>query len=176
MLKLNIGCGEVHMDGWLNIDSESEKADLMHDLRKPLPYNDNFVDFIYSEHFIEHLTPEEGESVFKETYRVLKNNGVMRIATPDLDYIVFRYLSGWKKQAWIEEYGYSYIQTKAEMINIMFNHWGHKWLYNFEELRRRLKSASFTNIKRVKLGTSDYGVLQNLETREDSKLIVEAVK
>lgn len=176
MLMLHIGCGEVHLNGWTNIDLESEKADLTHDVRLSLPYQNNTVDLVYSEHFIEHLTAEEGIVFFSEVYRTLKENGVMRIATPDLDYIVVKYIFGWKQQDWIERYGYSHIETKAEMMNAVFHYWGHKWIYNYEELKRRLEQVGFTKIKRAKFKQSKNGKLQNLETRLDSKLIVEVMK
>jgi predicted SAM-dependent methyltransferase len=176
MLRLHIGCGDVYLNGWVNIDSESDKADLRHDLRKPLPYDNETVEFIYSEHFIEHLLPEDGELLLRDARRVLRKNGVIRIATPDLDYIVFRYVFGWRKQAWIEKYGYSFMKTKAEMMNVAFHHWGHQWLYNFSELKRRLESSGFTGITRKKYRRSDFSELRDLETREDSKLIVEVVK
>ncbi|MEH2266467.1 class I SAM-dependent methyltransferase [Nostoc sp.] len=176
MLKLHIGCGEVYIQDWINIDVESSKADLKHDLRQPLPYENNTVDLIYNEHFIEHLTAEEGVHFLKEMHRILKPGGVIRIATPDLDYLVFKYWFKWKKQDWIERYGYSHIETKAEMMNAMFHYWGHKWLYNFEELKRRLIQAEFRQIKRVSFRNSQNPNLQDLETRKDSKLIVESAK
>ena len=55
MKKLHVGCGEIYLEDWINIDIESPKADLIHDLRKPLPFEDDSIDFIYNEHFIEHL-------------------------------------------------------------------------------------------------------------------------
>ena len=174
MLKLHIGCGEVYLNNWINIDFESPKADLIHDLRKPLPYENGSVDLIHNEHFIEHLTAEEGVEFLKDMHRIIKPGGVIRIATPDLDYLAFKYWFGWKKQDWIENYGYSHIQTKAEMMNAVFHYWGHKWLYNFEELNRRLTEAGFKKIQRVKYRQSKNPHLKNLETRKDSKLIVEA--
>jgi len=83
-MNLHIGCGEVYFDGWVNIDKDSEKADKKHDARKRLPYKDNSVDFIYNEHFIEHITVEEAVKILIDFYRVLKPEGVLRIATPDL--------------------------------------------------------------------------------------------
>lgn len=53
MLGLHIGSGDVYLNGWVNIDSESGKADLRRDLRRRHPYEDDSVEFIYSEHFIE---------------------------------------------------------------------------------------------------------------------------
>jgi len=175
--KLHIGCGDVYFDGWVNIDIESEKADKKHDMRRPLLYKDNSVDFIYNEHFIEHATIEEAVKILKVFYRVLKLGGVLRIATPDLDYLIEKYISpSWKNQDWIETYGYQWIQTRAEMLNICFREWGHQYLYNAEELERRLKQAGFEKIYLQKWNESKYTELANRETREDSKLIFEAVK
>jgi len=176
MIKLNIGCGDVYFNGWINIDSVSSKADLTHDVREPLPYDDNFVDFIYNEHFIEHLDINQGELFLKECYRVLKPGGVIRIATPNLRYLMFKYFFFWKNQDWIKKYGFHHIQTKAEMINLCFSEWGHKYLYDKEELKRRLKAAGFINIRKKRIDISKYCELRNLETRKDSKLIIEAIK
>lgn len=175
-LRLNIGCGDVYFDGWVNIDRDSPKADLKMDIRAALPYEDNGVDFIYNEHLIEHLTVQEGVAVLSEFYRVLKPGGVLRIATPDLDYLVFKYFFFWKRQDWIKRFGYGWIKTRAEMMNIGFREWGHQYLYNREELERRLKEAGFKEISRRKMNKSKFPDLKNRETRIDSKLILEAVK
>lgn len=176
MLMLHIGCGDVYFDHWINIDLESEKADLHHDLRHPLPFEDNSVDFIYNEHFIEHLTLQEGLAAMADFYRVLKKGGVVRIATPDLDYLIFRYIFFWKHQEWIKKYGYRRLKTRAEMLNLCFREWGHQYLYNQQELKRRLKEAGFHKIYSQKFQKSKYPELRNRETRKDSKLILEAVK
>lgn len=176
MLKLHIGCGDVYLDGWVNVDIDSKKADLIHDVRKPLPYKDNSVDFIYSEALIEHFTVDEVLKVLTDFHRILKPKGVLRIATIDLDYIAFKYFFFWKRQDWIETYGYSYIKTKAEMMNAVFYFWGHKWIYNFEELKRRVTEAGFKKISRKGLRKSGFKELTGLETRKDMKLILEAIK
>lgn len=48
-----------------------------------LPFEDGAFDFIYSEHFFEHLFFDEAVSLFGECRRVL--NGVMRVVVPDAD-------------------------------------------------------------------------------------------
>ena len=57
-VKLNLGCGTDYKKGWINIDNNSddniEKLDLNWDLRKPLPFKDNSVDFVEHEHFELH--------------------------------------------------------------------------------------------------------------------------
>ena len=62
------------------------------------------------------------------------------------------------------------------MMNIAFRWWGHRHLYNREELERALKVAGFTNIRFNASGQSQHPLLRGLETRLDSKLIAEAVK
>ena len=178
MLRLHIGCGDVYLKGWVNIDvdSNNEQADLHHDVSQSLPYDDESVELIYSEHFIEHLSVEEGIFFLKESHRVLAKSGILRIATLDLDYLAFKYFFRWKDQDWIKHYGYSYMQTNAEMFNVALRYWGHQWVYNFAELSRRLEESGFTSYQRVSFGKSHYVPLKKLETRKDSKLVIEAVK
>lgn len=50
-----------------------------------LEFEDNTFDFIYSEHFFEHLFLEEAFELIKECQRILKPHGVIRIIVPDAD-------------------------------------------------------------------------------------------
>jgi predicted SAM-dependent methyltransferase len=176
MLKLNLGCGNVYMEGWVNIDIESDKADIRHDLRMPLPYDDNAADFIYSEHFLEHLPVHDGLALLCECRRVLKPGGIVRVAVPDLSYLLFRYFFFWRWQPWFKKYGYEFIATNAEMVNLAFREWGHQYHYNAKELKRRLREAGFYKISRQRLNRSSHHELKNLETRRESRLVMEAEK
>ena len=173
---LHVGCGSVHLDGWINIDLESPVADVKHDLRQPLPYPDGSVDLIYNEHFIEHLNIPDGLIFMRECHRVLKSGGILRLATLDLSHVAFRYFFRWKDQDWITRYNCDWLQTPAEMINLVFRAWEHKFIYDAQELNRRLREAGFTMVKRKKLNKSKHVQLRGRETRKDSKLIMEATK
>ncbi len=63
---------------------------------------------------------------------------------------------------------------RAEMLNVAFRWWGHRWLYDQAELNRRLGEAGFHTVEQVEWGKSGDVILQSLETRLDSLLIVEA--
>lgn len=181
VVKLNLGCGTDYKNGWINIDNNSdnniEKLDLSWDLRNPLPFDDKTVDFIFNEHFFEHLTVEEGQVCMKDFMRVLKDGGVLRIAMPDLEEAVGLYNDpNWQKRPFVKKFGLDFAKTNAELLNMNFSWWGHKWLYNWEELDRRLKQANCNNIKRCKRGISNSKQLRNLETRDESNLIAEITK
>ncbi len=180
-IKLNLGCGTDYKDGWVNIDNNSDnnitKLDLDWDLRNPLPYKDNSVDFIYNEHFIEHLTVEEGQTLITDAMRVLKPGGVLRIATPNLATVVERYRSvSIEDDPVIKRFSLDFIKTKGERINVEFRNWGHQWLYDLEELERRLREVGCQNIVSAEIGKSQHSDLRDLETREESDLIVEVTK
>ncbi len=50
-----------------------------------LPFNDNSINFIFSEHFFEHLFLDEAIPLLKECHRILKPYGVIRTCVPDAD-------------------------------------------------------------------------------------------
>lgn len=181
VVKLNVGCGTDYKNGWINIDNNSddniEKLDLNWDLRNPLPFKDGSVDYIFNEHFVEHLTVEESQRAIKDFMRTLKPGGVMRIAMPNLEDSIEIYLDkNWKKRSFIKDHGLEFVETPAELLNMSFSWWGHKWIYDWPELKRRLNQAGYNNFKRCKYSVSSHKDLRNLETREMSTLVVEVTK
>jgi predicted SAM-dependent methyltransferase len=174
-MKLNLGCGNVKLSGWINIDINPD-AEVIADLRNGLPFRDASFQFVYSEHVLEHFSFPEGRILLKECYRVLADQGVLRIAMPDLDYLVLKYSSDWKNQDWLSWPGHEFIQTRGQMMNIVFSWWGHRYLYNEEDLKDQLKNAGFRDLLRMNLAESNFTELRCLETRQDSKLIMEGKK
>jgi SAM-dependent methyltransferase len=82
ILKINIGSGPTRFDEWLNLDrNEADKPDYVSDFRQ-LPFESNSVDAIFASHVLEHTTLKE--DVLKEWERVLKVDGIISIAVPDL--------------------------------------------------------------------------------------------
>jgi SAM-dependent methyltransferase len=95
--KLHLGSGGADILGW-------ENHDLDVDLRKPLPHQDGSVDFMFTEHCVEHLTPAEAWGFFEECHRVLRRGGVVRTTVPciakiflglDQEYLDFVKKNGW---------------------------------------------------------------------------------
>ena len=116
--RLHLGCGLNTPEGWINLDGSwnawlakhpivrrvlkalhvlpASLLDipwspdiLIHDVRKPLPFQDNSLCAIYASHLLEHLYLEEAKSLLKECFRVLQPGGILRMVVPDLRAIVF---------------------------------------------------------------------------------------
>lgn len=84
MLKLNIGSGSSRIQDFVSVDLYAPEADLGLDCSKPLPFDTESVDAIYSSHFIEHLSRQEWLDVYPSWVRVLKPGGTIEIRCPDI--------------------------------------------------------------------------------------------
>ncbi len=172
-MKLNIGCHKRYLNGWINADIRKVKPlDIVLDARYNLPFKNNSLDFIYSEHFIEHLTYEEGEFFFKECHRTLKPSGIVRTATICLDGMIQKYNNSWDDQNWLKNY--PEIKTSGQMLNACFYKWHHKHVYNILDLLKI--QTVFHSKHRYSIGDSDTSFLKDLEHRAESLLITEAQK
>lgn len=168
-----LGSGNAPIPGWTNVDLDGN-PDVRLDLGQPLPVGDGALTRIYSEHLIEHLSCEAGQALLRECRRALAPHGVLRIATPDLDALVTAYREDFADQDWMRWPGHEWIDTPARMLNQAMRGWGHQHLYDEHELTHRLRLAGFDDIRRCELGRSEHHDLCDLETRADSKLILEA--
>jgi len=83
-IKLDIGCGVRKKRGFIGIDYMSfPGVDIAVDLRKdPLPFGDNTVDEVWSNHFLEHLAIEHVIKVMGEIHRVCKLGALVEIRVP----------------------------------------------------------------------------------------------
>ena len=118
MTKLNLGCGPVQPDNWVNVDG-SNRAKLASklswldnglqkigvigesefgphikilDLRKELPYETNSVEAIYAGELWEHFEHADAYNLTAECARVLKPGGALRVCVPDCEHIWRTYL------------------------------------------------------------------------------------
>jgi predicted SAM-dependent methyltransferase/glycosyltransferase involved in cell wall biosynthesis len=171
ILKLHIGCGDQLLDGFVNIDI-TKAAQKRIDVRRGLPYRDSSVDYIFSEHFIEHLLREEAIVFLEECYRTLKPGGVLRVATPDLDDLVRSYgEDDWNQSEWIHRFGYGWIPNRCVMLNVTLRAWEHRHLFNAEDLKMVGHLAGFLIAKRCEVGKSSFAELSGLENRKDSVVV-----
>ncbi|MDR2507797.1 MAG: glycosyltransferase, partial [Candidatus Accumulibacter sp.] len=173
-IRLNLGCGDRILPGFINIDT-LPGVDMQLDVRQGLPFPDASCDTVFSEHFIEHLDRREGLRLLREIRRVLKTGGILRIATPDLEQAVDDYQRNFTHEDFAR-FGISWARTRCEKLNIGMREWGHKWIYDQEELQRVAEIAGLKFAERCRIGESRHERLQQLEHRAGSRLILEFSK
>jgi SAM-dependent methyltransferase len=85
-MRLNLGCGQNKLDGFVNVDRQgAANPDVQHDLECfPWPFADQSVDEVLMSHVLEHLgrDPQVFIGIFRELYRVCKGGALIRIAVP----------------------------------------------------------------------------------------------
>ena len=175
VVRLNVGCGPAVKSGWLNIDIDPRLEGAVYmDATQPLLLRDASVDFAYCEHMIEHVKLSDAIAMLRELHRVLRPQGVLRIATPEMDKIVG--LKSGKLDAQQENYvRLSNVQFGSEFersspqnscyaINRTFHEWGHQFIYDRSTLQSVLSHAGFRDVRFREIGQSDIAELRNLET------------
>jgi predicted SAM-dependent methyltransferase len=119
------------------------------DICRPLPFADACVDWVYAEHLIEHVSLREGIGWLTEVRRILAPGGLLRLTTPDLRRYVESYLrddglfARHRRRLSAAGVGPPMPARGAFMFNQMFYLWGHRWIYDLDELRHALGSAGF---------------------------------
>ncbi len=131
-IRLNLGCGDKKMIGYLNVDVCGE-PDLRCDLSQfPWPWADNSVDEVFSSHFLEHVQDYEGTIL--EMHRILKPNGVIHFLVPH-----FRNpLAQWNLHKWQFS-----IYTPDRLCQKLPYQWGGRQLFEKEKCR-----INFSSIRR----------------------------
>jgi hypothetical protein len=87
-VRLNLGCGDKILSGYVNVDVVASRAgkspDVICDLHQLTPFEDNHADEILAVHVIEHFWRWEVEDILREWIRVLKPGGRMVLECPNL--------------------------------------------------------------------------------------------
>ena len=158
-VRLHIGCGQQAIPGWINIDNQAlPGVDRVLDVRQGLPFRG--VSAIYAEHFLEHIGFEHGLAFLKECRRVLADLGVLRISTPNLDWVYATHYPSWPSGSSEERL------RDCFQLNQAFHGWGHQFLYNRSTLEAALKSSGFANVVFQQYGKSDIPDLDGIERHE----------
>jgi SAM-dependent methyltransferase len=134
------------------------------DLTRTLPFVDSSADFVFSSHFLEHLTRAQCVHVLAEARRVLGADGVIRVAVPDLDVAIELYAQG-ETRHMLDHHFYRPAQGKLAE---------HRYMYNFPLLAEALNEAGFADVRRCAYREGVVPDLEHLDNRPDETLFVEA--
>jgi hypothetical protein len=132
---------------------------------KSWSYSSGMFEAIYSSHVLEHLPLHGAKTCLAESYRCLRQGGVLRISVPDLDTQIRDYDPN-RSMDWSINLFEANERSEKNM---------HHFMYNFESLRTLLQSVGFSQVTRCDYQKGDCPDVENLDNRPGS-LFVEAVK
>ena len=214
--KVNIGCGKTIAPGWINYDISlfmglsrnklirrllfafklisKQKYQtfwpsniIRRDVRKGVPLLNESVDFVYSSHFLEHLTHVEASKLIKDCYRILKPGGWIRLVCPDLRLFARKYLEGdisyplfhasnkaRLSQGFIESL--SLVDSRSILEKFFSPGFSHSYMYDFDSIANLLSESGFRVINECSFRKGVTPDLDKLDNRPDESLFVEAQK
>ncbi len=165
-VRLNLGSGFHPKRGWINVDLIDNLSDLQLDLRERLPFDDQTVSQIYSEHFFEHLSftafgdslarqieapgqQSDALAFLRECCRVLVPGSRIDIVVPNaektlLDYAATRMDASATLDDW---WGPGWCDTAMHRVNYVFRQGHeHQYAWDFETLRSAMEIAGFVDV------------------------------
>lgn len=166
------------------------------DTTKRFPFDNDTFDYIVAEHVIEHIRYNDALKMLRECRRVLKNGGVIRIATPDIQLTrrllhspltpeLERYVLWSNRTFGRADGGAENVYSAIHVVNRLQHEWGHQFLYDRDTLVASLRQGGLTEINDCTPNKSTHPALTNIdlhgqgigeEANKLESLVVEAVK
>jgi SAM-dependent methyltransferase len=137
------------------------------DVSRRFRFEDETFDCVYASHLLEHLHPDVAEHCLRETHRVLRPGGVVRLAVPDLDQMVADY-----DPADPDRLLWGIYQGRGRRAKRTARHW---WHYNERSLGAQLSAVGFREARRCEFREGRCPDLEQVESRRWS-LFMEAVR
>lgn len=101
MKLLDIGCGNNKKANHIGIDiRDYPNVDIIRDITKGLPFDDDSIDGVFSSHFMEHVERGDVKFVLEEIHRVLKKGSRFELIVPHVksdQAFMMEHLSYWEK-------------------------------------------------------------------------------
>ena len=206
--RVNLGCGPNAPSSWLNVDGswnawlsqhgylrrllliagvigrDAQGArwnvrPLVHDLTKPLPFEDNSIAAVYGAHVLEHLYLADAQKLLSECRRVLQVGGVIRLVVPDLQSMVLIYLRKKNGHSSVCERldaadrlneSLAFRSASPPTGNVFFKFYSlwkdfhhHKWMYDSDSLQRYMLDAGFEQVQQKGYLESDISGIEEVE-------------
>jgi len=147
---LHLGCGETHMEGFLNVDYRATRsADIAHDCSDLSFIKPESVGTVYSNAFLEHLYLDQRLQCLQNVRSILRKTGLaVFLSIPDFRRIAQAYLN--------DEVGivgdrfdlynvYRYTHGAPEIARSWYLQQLHKSLFDQESLAQLLTEAGFAH-------------------------------
>lgn len=148
--KLHIGCGDVKLNGFINIDFRPTKAaDISHDCVNLSIIPRRSISLVYANAFFEHVYRLRRVDCLLSIHRILRDEGiVVFLAIPDFPSVAKAYLE--KKRGIVGKRFdlfnvYRYTHGDPEQYPTWWLSQLHKSLFDKEEIERLLLESGFSH-------------------------------
>jgi hypothetical protein len=196
-LYVQYGCGHSAPKEWLNFDVSPtlriQKIPLIGSLVKSqlnttfpnnvkygniikgLPIPSNSCNGIYCSHTLEHLSLTDFRTALKNTYKVLKNDGIFRCIVPDLEYEARSYINSLDNknaEASIDFLNNTLLGIKERpkglkgFISSFFGNSAHLWMWDSLSFTKELEKAGFKDIQICSFNDSKIDLFKQVEDED----------
>lgn len=171
-LRLHLGSGGTHLDGWINIDLVGLPVDLPWNLRHPLPFSDGSAEAVFHEHLLEHLPLLAVSALLEECLRLLQPGGIIRVGVPDAG----RYIQDIAHPAGVIESLRPGRPTPLMALAEVAYCYGHRWLWDGPTLSAAIQEAGFSSVSTRGFGQSAIEPAPDSASREPETVYVEGIR
>jgi GT2 family glycosyltransferase/predicted SAM-dependent methyltransferase/glycosyltransferase involved in cell wall biosynthesis len=139
-MKVNLGCGQVYMEGWVNVDEDpTSKADIFLDAFDFVREHGDEVEEVYMGHVLEHMLPGAARSLLALLCDRLPPGALVSAVVPDMRAIFAAYDRGEVSNDDLNaRFVYSYVQPSH-----------HLWCHDLDSLTVLFQEAGFHDIEPI---------------------------
>jgi len=152
-----VGCGPTNLlPDWWNVDIRAFPGiDEVMDVTRPWPWRN--LDYVYGEHFLEHLPPDGAIAFVREAAAAMTPGGILRLSTPALEHVWVTHFTP------TPDRDAEAVIAETYRANRAFHGWGHRFLYSKPMLERLLVAAGFRDLSFHDYGVSEHPALRGIE-------------
>ena len=114
-MNVDLGCGSWKQAGFTGVDKDpNSDADIIHDIEKGLPFEDDSVDLVSASHILEHI--HDTMAIMDEIWRVCKHGSQVAISLPH-----YQSIGAWQDPTHVKaftEVTFCYFDPTHDLYNI----------------------------------------------------------
>jgi SAM-dependent methyltransferase len=150
-VRLNLGCGHLIVDDYLNVDGRDLPGiDIVADVGN-LPVEPGTIDEIRSSHLLEHFPPPRLDQLLRYWYALLRPGGLFQAVVPDAESMIRGFVDGDTPWDDLKEVTFGGQEYSGDFHFTMFSQ---------GDLAKALDEAGFENVRFVEVARKNGACLE----------------